>query len=507
MKVAKLSVDPKKVIGTINPEVFGSFVEHLGRSVYDGLYEPSHSQADKQGFRLDVLKAIRDLGVSIIRYPGGNFVSQYQWKNAIGPKEKRPANLNLAWHEIEPNLVGVDEMVPAMKAIGSDVMMAFNLGTGSVQDAADLVEYCNLKTETQYAKMRRENGHPDPYGITYWCLGNEMDGSWQICHMNAEDYAKKALATAEVVKLVDPEAKLVLAGSNSPYSPTFPAWDKTVLHVAFEKVDYLALHGYFTYPDLKEKNVPEFLGVAKDFENYIQTSEKLIEEERTARKSEKRIYLSIDEWNIWHSGFCSEASGQKEWTYANHLLEQSYDYADMLAFSSLLLTILNHVDSVKIACLAQLVNVIAPISTQHDGGLFLQTIYHPFAILANSVKGYDSLAVSGDVPTYRTKRFGEVKALYQNVAYSKEEGEYVVSLLNVGQEEIDLEIALPVRGDLLKEFAFEDIGVHEKNTFEEPEKVHPKEFSEPASYEGEIHKRLKPLSFYVLYIKERSEKI
>ena len=192
MKFANLLISTGRVVGVIEPTVFGSFVEHLGRSVYDGLYEPTHAKANSQGFRSDVLKVIKDLGVSIVRYPGGNFISQYQWKNGIGPKDKRPANLNLAWHEIEPNIVGIDEMIPEMKAIGCDTMLAFNLGTGSVQDSADLVEYCNLSTSTQYAKMRLQNGHPEPYGITYWCLGNEMDGCWQICHMNAEDYAKKA---------------------------------------------------------------------------------------------------------------------------------------------------------------------------------------------------------------------------------------------------------------------------------------------------------------------------
>ena len=501
MKKIFLNVNSKNVIGKIEPTIFGSFVEHLGRSIYDGFYEPNHPLADKNGFRQDVKDAVKELGVSIVRYPGGNFVSQYDWKMGIGPKENRKATLNLAWNEVEPNLVGIDDFVPLMEECGVEVMMVYNLGTGSYDDVNYLTQYCNVKSGTYWADQRIKNGNEKPFSIKYWGLGNEMDGEWQICHMPAEEYAKKALLSAQIAKAVDPNSKTIIAGSNSYYSPTFPEWDKTVLNIAYKYIDYLSIHIYFTYPDILNKNYTEFFGCYKDFEKYIQKSIEIINVINENKKEKKDVYLSLDEWNVWHA-LPNEKQHGDGLTYGNHLLENHYDYADSLVFTALLLTILNNVNYIKIACLAQLVNVIAPILTEKNGSLVKQTIYYPFSLLANSIKDFYSLNVDGDIPTFMTKKYGKAEGLIKNVSFDEKTSSYVISLLNLTDEEFNINFTFNQSLLLNKEVVLANHDFNDLNTFKHPNNVVPVTKIINKSVGDSFNYSLPKYSFVVLYAKK-----
>lgn len=470
MKKMWMAIDNKKVIGIVEKEIFGSFVEHLGRSVYNGIYEPTHKTANAFGFRQDVMDLIKDLGVTLLRYPGGNFVSGYDWKKGIGPKEKRPEVVDLAWKAIEPNLVGIDEFASFAQSIDVQLMMAVNLGTGPIQDVSDLVQYCNLHHEGMWAKERIKNGHQDPYNVSLWCLGNEMDGDWQLCSKSAEDYAKVANDAAKIIKWISSDAKVVACGSSSPKSPTFPDWDKVVLHQTFDHIDYLSLHAYYTYPT-EDHDLNEYFGSATDFDRYIKIVKQLVIEEKKKRSSNKEIYLSIDEWNIWHT-FDHTDQREKDWAYGLPLLENKYDYIDSLVFATLLMTLLNNCDYVKIGCLAQLCNVIAPILTQTNGAVLKQTTYYAFKMLSDYFKGLQILNITSDFPTYKTKTYGDVTQIYHCVGFDKNKNEYIFAFVNPTNE--DITISINFSEDVLLK-ATEQLhheNLHDKNTFDQPNLVH-----------------------------------
>lgn len=369
----RISVNRQNVISEIDNRIYGSFIEHLGRAVYGGIYQPGHEAADDMGFRQDVLEYVRQLNVPIVRYPGGNFVSGYNWEDGTGPKESRPHKLDLAWQTIETNQVGIDEFQEWASRANTEVMMAVNLGTRGADEARNLVEYCNLDTDTYYAQLRRRNGFEKPFGIKLWCLGNEMDGPWQICAQTAAEYSRKACETAKLMKWVDPSIELVACGSSNKDMSTFGEWEKTVLRECYEHIDYISLHNYYGNPD---SNTPQYLAQAVNMENFIKTVAEICDEIKAEKGSEKTVNLSFDEWNIWFHSL-EQDKRIKRYTAAPRLLEDIYNFEDALVVGTLLITLINNSDRVKIACLAQLVNVIAPIMTE-DNGCWLQTIFYPF---------------------------------------------------------------------------------------------------------------------------------
>ena len=378
---AKILADRNKAIGPISERIYGSFIEHLGRAVYGGIYEPGHETADDMGFRQDVMKMIRDLKVPIVRYPGGNFVSGYNWEDGTGPKEKRPKRMELAWMSVETNEVGIDEFQEWAKRAGTDVMMAVNLGTRGPEEARNLVEYCNSTTDTYYANLRRKNGFEEPFNIKVWCLGNEMDGPWQIGHKTAYEYARTACETAKVMKWVDPSIELVACGSSNVTMPTWGEWERTVLRECYNHVDYLSLHNYYGNRD---NDTPAYLGQSLDMDRFITVTAGICDEIKEELKSDKTLNLSFDEWNVWfHSN--EQDKEIPKWQIAPPLLEDAYNLEDALVVGCLLITLLRHCDRVKMACLAQLVNVIAPIMTENGGKAWAQTIFYPF--LDASVNG------------------------------------------------------------------------------------------------------------------------
>jgi len=367
----RIKIDPNAIIGSIDDRIYSSFIEHMGRAVYTGIYEPEHHSADALGFRQDVMELIRPLNLSCIRYPGGNFLSGYDWKDGIGPKEKRPVRPELAWFALEPNQVGTDDFLQWCERLETKAMLGVNLGTGTPQSACDLLEYVNGALPTHYADLRRANGREEPYGVKLWCLGNEMDGPWQICAKTADEYGRIACETAKMMKWLDPMIELVACGSSYRSMPTFGAWETTVLSHCYPYIDYLSLHQYYQNND---GDIPSFLARSVEMEGFIREVAELCRAEKERRSSEKDVYLSFDEWNVWYH-FQKEGVMPEKWTFPRAIEEELYDGADALLVGCMMNTLLRNADVVKIACLAQLVNTIAPIMTEPNGKAWVQTNY------------------------------------------------------------------------------------------------------------------------------------
>jgi len=393
---AKITLSAEKTISAIDDRLYSSFIEHMGRAIYTGIYEPEHPTADENGFRQDVADLIKPLKLSHIRYPGGNFVSGYRWEDGIGDRKNRPVRRELAWFALEPNQVGTNEFADYCSKLDISPMMAVNLGTRGPQEAADLLEYCNVSGGSYYSDLRRSHGWTEPHNIGLWCLGNEMDGPWQICAKTAEEYARTACETAKMMKWMDPSVELVACGSSFLSMPTFGEWERTVLRHCYEHIDYLSLHQYYTN---EEQDIGSFLARSMDMDNFVKTVAGICAEAKREHNSDKDIYLSFDEWNVWYHYRQSGAQPEK-WTVARPIEEELYDFADALLVGSMLITLINNSDTVKIACLAQLVNVIAPIMTEPGGKAWVQTIYHPF--MHTSVNGRGTaLRPTIECPTYK----------------------------------------------------------------------------------------------------------
>lgn len=505
MKV-KVFADARSAIGKIEKNLFGSFVEHLGRAVYGGIYEPAHATADKDGYRGDVLQAVKELGVSVVRYPGGNFLSGYDWTDGIGEKSKRPVRLDLAWFTTETNEFGTDEFLGWCKKAGVEPMMAVNMGTGSIKDAARLVEYCNHAGGTELSELRRKNGSDKPYGVKYWCIGNEMDGDWQIGHLTADEYGKKALEAAKVMRWSNGETaggtaekdclKLVVSGSSVRGMPTFPEWDRTVLEHTYGQVDYLSMHQYYMYDETRSRPLESFLGSADDMDAFIRSVKATIEYVRAKLRSAKRVGISFDEWNIWDSSIKRTAP---LWAVAPPLYEQSYTFRDALVFAGMMNTLLNHCDAIKIACLAQLVNVIAPISTKTGGGLLKQAIFYPFALCANNASG-EALHTVSDTGTFETDN-GSARYLNHAVTHDKNRHELCVFLCNYAQESAETELELRTGGNLTA-VAYEEMtasSLSDCNTFEAADTVVPHGKELPSIKDGaRVCLNLPPMSYSYL---------
>lgn len=437
-KKAKMIVDKEYRISEIDKRIYGSFIEHLGRAVYGGIYEPDHPSADEQGFRKDVIELVKELGVPIIRYPGGNMVSGYNWEDGVGPKEKRPRRLELAWRVIETNEVGTNEFVDWTRKVNSEVMMAVNLGTRGIDEARNLVEYCNHPSGSYYSDLRISHGYREPHKIKTWCLGNEMDGPWQIGQKTAEEYGRLAAETAKVMKLVDPTIELVACGSSSSHMPTFPQWEATVLEHTYDHVDYISLHQYYNNHINDSAN---FLANSLEMDRFIRTVIATADFVKAKKRSKKTINLSFDEWNVWYHS--NEQDRKIEpWSIAPPQLEDHYTFEDALLVGTLLITLLKHADRVKMACLAQLVNVIAPIMTEKGGIAWRQTIYYPFMHVSKYGRGI-ALHTLSSSPKYDAKDFTDVPYLESTAVYNEEKDEVTIFAVNRHLEEgLELECDL-----------------------------------------------------------------
>src|SRR5580704_16302496 len=372
-------------IGETDPRLFGAFVEHLGRCVYGGIFEPDHPTADAHGFRQDVLALVRELAPTITRYPGGNFVSGYNWEDGIGPAVNRPRRLDLAWLSTETNEFGTNEFIDWCRLAGTEPMLAVNLGTRGADAARQYLEYCNHPHGTMLSDLRRAHGWDAPHGVKFWCLGNEMDGPWQMQARTAEEYGRVAVETAKMMKWIDPSIELAACGSSGRNMPTFGAWERTVLEHCFEHVEYISLH---TYLNNYANDVPAFLASPDLMDNFISEVVAIADSVAAVRRSNKRIMLSFDEWNVWYLTRRNRADRTLPgWPVAPPILQEVYSMADALAFGGACISLLNHADRVRAACLAQLVNVIAPIMTETGGAAWRQTIFFPFAQMSRFGRG------------------------------------------------------------------------------------------------------------------------
>ena len=467
MSKASIIIEKNFKVADVDDRLFSSFIEHLGRAVYTGIYEPGHKEADEQGFRKDVINLVRELNVSLVRYPGGNFLSGYKWTDGIGPRDQRPKRLDLAWKTIESNQIGIDEFYDWSKKAGTGIMGAVNMGTGTPREAGELLEYCNFPGGTAWSDLRKKNGHAEPYGIKTWCIGNEMDGPWQICHLDAVDYGKKARETAKIMKWIDDSLELVACGSASSALPTFPEWDRIVLEQTYEYIDYLSLHRY--YENLG--NDDDFLASFVEMDSFIHSVTATADYVKALKRSKKTMNLSFDEWNVWYQ----QKQQPHGWEEVPALLEDRYSLLDALVFGGLGITLLNNCDRVKIACLAQLVNVIAPIFTMKGGSVIRQTIFWPFKHLSVFGRG----TVLKPVVKAATKEtcYGDTPVLATAVVHSEEKQEVTVFCLNIDKnqsQELKLELRDFPKMKMIEHIVLTGNDLNAINSFEKPDNVAPR---------------------------------
>ncbi|MFD1938877.1 MULTISPECIES: alpha-N-arabinofuranosidase [Nonomuraea] len=495
MLTAHVTLDPAFRLAPVHRRTFGTFVEHLGRCVYTGLYEPGHPTADEDGFRRDVLELTRELGVTTARYPGGNFVSGYRWEDGIGPREHRPRRLDLAWHSTETNEFGLDEFVRWTRKAELEPMMAVNLGTRGIAEAVDLLEYCTIGSGTHLSDLRVANGAKEPYDIRMWCLGNEMDGHWQIGHKDAREYGRLAAATARAMRMLDPGLELVACGSSASSMPTFGAWEATVLEETYDVVDFVSCHAYYEEHD---GDLAGFLASAVDMDHFIDSVVATADSVGARLKSTKKINISFDEWNVWYLSRYQNAEPPRDWPVAPRLLEDHYHLADAVTLGGLLISLLRHSDRVTSACLAQLVNVIAPIMTEPGGRAWRQTTFHPFAQASRHAAG-DVLRVEVASPTHETERYGEVATLDAVATHDGESTTLFAVNRSVDRPltlTADLRALGPVR--IAEATVLSGPDPYARNTADAPDTVRPRRNDEARLDGGALELTLPPVSWNVI---------
>ncbi len=498
---AKLLVNKNFVIGEVNPKIYGSFIEHLGRAVYGGIYEPSHDTADDMGFRQDVLAMVKELNVPIVRYPGGNFVSGYRFEDGIGPKELRPRRPELAWHTIETNEVGIDEFTEWAKRAQTEVMMAVNLGTRGPEEARQLLEYCNFEGGTYWSDLRKKHGFEKPFGIKVWCLGNEMDGPWQIGAKTAEEYGRIACESAKVMKELDPSIELVACGSSNLFMPTFGKWEATVLEHTYDYVDYISLHNYY---DNRSGDTKTYLGCSLHMDQFIKSVASICDYVKTIKHSDKTMMLSFDEWNVW---FHSNDADKKiaPWQIAPPQLEDVYTFEDALVVGCLLITLLKNSDRVKMACLAQLVNVIAPIMTENGGAAWAQTIFYPFMHASLYGRGV-VFTPAMDCECYDTQELKNIPYVESVAVYQEEVGELTIFAVNRSLDEtIELSTVLQDLGEfeVMEHLVLAHENLNAVNTRENPNEVLPHANGSSEVMNGQIRSQLSKQSWNVIRLKRK----
>ena len=482
---ARVTIDLSRVRADLDRRLFGSFLEHLGRAVYQGVYEPGSPLADSSGFRKDVAEEIRQMGVPTIRYPGGNFVSGYNWLDGVGPKKDRPRVLERAWNSIETNQFGTNEFIAWCKLVGTEPLLATNLGTGTPESSAALVEYCNLEKGTRWSDLRRHHGYPSPHNVKYWCLGNEMDGRWQIGHMTAIEYGRKAADAARQMRNVDRSTQLIACGSSGPTMTTYLEWDRQVLEECYNEVDAISLHRYYRNAD---NNPARYLSLNLDMERQIEEVIAVCDYVRGRMRSPKRLWLSFDEWNVWYRA--RGGNGQRQ--EAPRLLEEVYNLEDALLVGGTINTLLRQAERVRVACLAQIVNVIAPLMTSTTQVL-RQTIYYPYAWALKHSRGRVlDLAVDSQSyelpraqapgpPQFQPPRSEPVPYLDVAGTTDPKSGECCLLVLNRDEAERELELvwhdAAPTRVLTCETLTGPDLRA--ANTFDQPKRVIPQPLDPP----------------------------
>jgi alpha-N-arabinofuranosidase len=471
--------------------LLGSFLEHLGRAIYTGVYEPGSRLADANGFRTDVAREVKELGVPIIRYPGGNFVSGYNWMDGVGPKPQRPVVLDRAWNSLETNQFGTDEFVDWCAMVGAEPLLGMNFGTGTVEMAAAYVEYCNVDRGTRWSELRRSHGHDRPHNVRYWCLGNEMDGPWQIGQLQAREYGRKARDAAKQMRVIDPKLQLIACGSSGTFMPTYLIWDREVLEECYDQVDGISLHAY--YGNTREwsgNSTSRYLAMNLDMDRHIHEIAAVCDYVQGLQKSSKRLWLSFDEWNVWYRARDAKATDGKRAT-APPLLEEVYNLEDALLVGGFINTLLRNSDRVRLACLAQLVNVIAPLVT-NETGVLRQSTFYPYSWALRYARGRvldlrvqsDTYPISADGLQADFARSGNVPFVDVVGTIDDASGQAAVLMLNRdvdGERDLvlDWEGVVPSRVLACETLTGPDLKA--VNTFADPRRVTPQRLDPPAA--------------------------
>ncbi|MBI1777993.1 MAG: alpha-N-arabinofuranosidase [Proteobacteria bacterium] len=513
MRKVSVLLDRDSAVGETDRRLFGAFIEHLGRCVYGGIFEPGHPEADNRGFRRDVAALVRELAPTITRYPGGNFVSGYDWEDGVGPVEKRPRRMDLAWMSVETNQFGTNEFIDWCRLTNIEPMLAVNLGTRGADAARHYVEYCNHPGGTTLSDLRRAHGWQQPHGVKFWCLGNEVDGPWQMESKTAQEYGRVAAESAKMMKWVDPTIELAACGSSGRNMPTFGKWEDTVLEHTFEHIEFISLH---TYLNNYAGDTEAFLASSDIMDSFVDEVVAIADAVAARKRSTKRLMLSFDEWNVWYRTRRNRASRVKaNWPVAPLILEEVYTMEDALAFGGACISLLNHADRVKAACLAQLVNAIAPIMTETGGPAWRQTIFHPFAQMSNLGRGR-VLRATVDSPTYAANYFDPRGATdlfyplpavpYVKLAAVHNEGAKTLTLFALNRN-LKEEASVKVR---MKEFAglavVEALEMHDKdlqatNTKQAPDRIKPAKMQTVRIEPDGISATLAPASWNVIRLK------
>lgn len=491
MDKTTVTVHTKFEIGQIDSRVFGGFIEHLGRCVYQGLYEPDSSHADSEGFRTDVLESLARLKMTAMRYPGGNFASGYHWLEGVGPRETRPRVRDLAWQSNESNEFGTDEYIKLCRKMGWSPMLTVNLGSALPLEARQWVEYCNLPAGTKFADMRADNGAAEPYGVKLWCLGNEMDGDWQVGHVPAHEYALRAHQAAKMMKDADKSIELVVCGSC--LGENFIDWDRKVLEYIGDYADYISLHRYVGN---RSDDTADYLAVTNEIDGYIEQMDAVCRIVQARNKSEKRAFLSFDEWNVWYKNMQVDGGGK----FAPHLLEEIYNLEDALVVAGFLNSFIRHADVVKIANLAQVVNVIAPLMTRGDE-MLIQSIFYPYEMFSKRRQGI-SLRPIVEGPTYEGATNGIVH--YVDVSAVLDGDKLSVFLVNRNLEQeavVCIDVANKAIGALVNAEKLTGPGPKAANSFENPDLIKSAPFTGVKISNGRAEVKMPPLSVVAVSLK------
>jgi alpha-L-arabinofuranosidase len=496
----------------LDRRVLGSFLEHLGRAVYTGVYEPGSRLADAKGFRTDVAREVKDLGVPIIRYPGGNFVSGYNWLDGVGPKAQRPVVLDRAWNSLESNQFGTNEFIEWCAMVGAEPLLGMNFGTGSVETAVAYVEYCNIERGTRWSELRRTHGYDRPHNVRYWCLGNEMDGPWQIGQLQAREYGRKARDAAKQMRVIDPNLQLIACGSSGTFMPTYLTWDREVLEECYDQVNGISLHAY--YGNTREwsgNSTARFLAMNLDMDRHIHEISAVSDYVQGLQKSSKRLWLSFDEWNVWYRARDTKATDGRR-AAAPHLLEEVYNLEDALLVGGFINTLLRNSDRVRVACLAQLVNVIAPLVT-NETGVLRQSTYYPYSWALRYARGR-VLDMRVESDTYPITAAGlqpdfarDASVPFVDLVATLDEpaGQAAVLMLNRdldGERDVVLEWQGVMPTGVLTCDTLTGADLKAVNTFTDPRRVSPQRLDAPAAASRMTFK-LPPRSYTVAHLAVR----
>lgn len=465
---AKIYLDKHFEISEIDDRLYSSFIEHLGRQVYGGIIDEESSKTDESGFRTDMIDLVRKMNLKMVRYPGGNFVSALDWEDTIGPKDKRPVRFDVTMRQIEDNSFGLDEFLRWAETAGVEPMLTINLGTKGVEEARNIVEYCNFEKGTYYSDLRIKNGHEKPYNVKLWCLGNEMDGPWQVGHKTAREYGKLANECAKIMKWTDPTIEVVACGSSYYMMPTFGDWEAEVLEECYDNIDYISLHSYFSN---KSDYTEEYLGKSLRMEKFIEKVTAICDYVGAKKRSDKVINISFDEWNVWDymkSPLWTKPCFQK----GEKRIEQDYTFEDALLVSSMMMTLINHCDRVKISCISELVNSIAPIKIEKDTA-YCQTTFYPFYLLSKFARG-TALRSAVECEKYSTKKISDIPYIDTASVWDKENNRVVVAILNRSlNEDMNVEIKMSDfnLGENVQHILFNHGDLKAINTVDNPENV------------------------------------